>query len=60
MGATYGLLLTAHVVYGLFFALTIVCAGRGVFLYAVQLRSQVRAATILVPRATIAREERTP
>lgn len=30
---TYGLLLTAHVVFGLFFALAIVCAGRGLGLY---------------------------
>ena len=32
--ATYGLLLVTHVVFGLFFALTIVCALRGISLYA--------------------------
>lgn len=33
VAATYGLLLVTHVVFGLFFALTIVCALRGVSLY---------------------------
>jgi Na+-translocating ferredoxin:NAD+ oxidoreductase RnfD subunit len=34
VAATYGVLLLAHVVFGLFFALTIVCTLRGVGLYA--------------------------
>jgi len=34
VAATYGLLLVTHVVFGLFFALTIVCALRGISLYA--------------------------
>jgi hypothetical protein len=34
VAAVYGLLLTAHIVFGLFFALTIICAGRGLGLYA--------------------------
>jgi hypothetical protein len=34
VAAAYGLLLTMHVVFGLFFALTIVCACRGLGLYA--------------------------
>lgn len=34
VAATYGVLLLAHVVFGLFFALTIVCLLRGVGLYA--------------------------
>ena len=33
MAATYGLLVTLHVVFGLFFGLTIVCAVRGAGLY---------------------------
>jgi hypothetical protein len=33
VAATYGLLVVTHVVFGLFFALTIVCALRGVSLY---------------------------
>lgn len=34
VAATYGLLMVGHVVFGLFFALTIVCAVRGLWLYA--------------------------
>ena len=36
VAAVYGLLLVAHVVFGLFFALTIVCAVRGLGMYAVR------------------------
>ena len=32
MAAAYGLLVSLHIVFGLFFGLTMVCAGRGVFL----------------------------
>jgi enediyne biosynthesis protein E5 len=34
VAATYGLLMSAHIVFGLFFALTILTATRGAFLYA--------------------------
>jgi enediyne biosynthesis protein E5 len=34
VAAVYGLLMVAHVVFGLFFALTIVCAFRGMWMYA--------------------------
>jgi Na+-translocating ferredoxin:NAD+ oxidoreductase RnfD subunit len=34
VAAVYGLLMVAHVVFGLFFALTIVCAFRGIWMYA--------------------------
>jgi enediyne biosynthesis protein E5 len=34
VAATYGLLMAMHVVFGLFFALTIVCAARGLLIYA--------------------------
>ena len=40
VAAVYGLLLTAHIVFGLFFALTIVATVRGVSLYAFALASQ--------------------
>jgi hypothetical protein len=33
VAATYGVLLVVHVVFGLFFALSIVCAGRGLCMY---------------------------
>jgi Na+-translocating ferredoxin:NAD+ oxidoreductase RnfD subunit len=36
VAAVYGLLMVAHVVFGLFFALTIVCAVRGAWMFAVQ------------------------
>jgi len=36
VAAVYGLLMVAHVVFGLFFALTIVCAVRGLSMYARQ------------------------
>ena len=36
VAAVYGLLMVAHVVFGLFFALSIVCAVRGVWMYATQ------------------------
>ncbi|HSK63331.1 MAG TPA: hypothetical protein VK893_05810 [Pyrinomonadaceae bacterium] len=34
VAAVYGILLTVHVVFGLFFSLSIVCTIRGIFLYA--------------------------
>jgi hypothetical protein len=34
VAAVYGILLTVHVVFGLFFSLSIVCTIRGLFLYA--------------------------
>ncbi len=33
VGLTYGLLMVSHIVFGLFFALSIVCVGRGAFLW---------------------------
>ena len=36
VAAVYGLLMVGHVVFGLFFALTIVCAVRGVWMYAMR------------------------
>ena len=43
VAAVYGVLMMAHVVFGLFFALTIVCAVRGLCMYVMQwLRGRVR------------------
>jgi Na+-translocating ferredoxin:NAD+ oxidoreductase RnfD subunit len=43
VAAVYGVLMVVHVVFGLFFALTIVCAVRGLCMYAMQwLRGHVR------------------
>jgi Na+-translocating ferredoxin:NAD+ oxidoreductase RnfD subunit len=40
VAAAYGLLMALHVVFGLFFALSSVCAGRGVLLYVKALAAQ--------------------
>lgn len=52
VAATYGLLMAAHVVFGLFFALTLVCTARGACLYAtawMKRREQARVATVQAP-----------
>ena len=60
VAAVYGLLMVAHVVFGLFFALTIVCAVRGAWMFAVQwARSRRREELTLgspSPAAAIVRE----
>ena len=60
VAAVYGLLLMAHVVFGLFFALTIVCAVRGLGIYArAWFRGRVRAEMDVVstsPAAALVRE----
>ena len=53
VAAVYGLLMMAHVVFGLFFALTIVCAVRGLGMYAMRwVRSRSRAETDAVAAPT--------
>jgi Na+-translocating ferredoxin:NAD+ oxidoreductase RnfD subunit len=47
VAAVYGLLMTVHIVLGLFFALSIVCAARGLGLYALAWRK--RAAAVPAP-----------
>jgi hypothetical protein len=60
VAASYGLLMTAHVVFGLFFALTIVSLTRGVGLYAYALinnKARLKFATQVRPQvAAIAKE----
>jgi len=46
---TYGLLLLCHVVFGLFFALTLVCALRGLGLYATALYTRQSPGNIAIP-----------
>lgn len=56
VAAAYGLLVAFHVVFGLFFALTLVCVGRGVLLY-VMARSHATArvpAELRMPAAATA------
>ncbi len=55
VAAVYGVLMALHVVFGIFFALTIVCACRGLCAYAVSwLRSRARDES--VPASAIVRE----
>ena len=49
VAAAYGVLMAAHVVFGLFFALSFVCAARGVLLYLQALAAQRAEARIPVP-----------
>ncbi len=51
VAAAYGLLLVMHVVFGLFFALTIVCAARGVMLYVQSLAAHNVPASIATTAA---------
>jgi hypothetical protein len=53
VAAVYGVLMVAHVVFGLFFALTIVCAVRGLSIYAMQwVRGRAREEATLSSPAT--------
>lgn len=56
VAATYALLLVTHVVFGLFFALTIVCALRGVSLYTRAWASTRIRAKVAVQAPAIAKE----
>lgn len=53
VAAVYGLLMAAHIVFGLFFALTIVCAVRGLWMYAMRVkrREGEKIDTIAAPAA---------
>ena len=48
MAAAYGTLMAFHVVFGLFFGLSAVCAGRGILLYAKALAAQRAEARVMV------------
>lgn len=57
VAAVYGLLMVTHVVFGLFFALTIVCTLRGLGMFAMHwARSRAREEMDAVPAAAMARE----
>lgn len=51
MAAAYGILMAFHVVFGLFFGLSLVCAGRGAILYLKALAAQRAEARMKVPIA---------
>ncbi|HEX6289031.1 MAG TPA: enediyne biosynthesis protein UnbU [Herpetosiphonaceae bacterium] len=50
----YGLLMTLHIVFGLFFALTIVCLGRGLILYLSQQVQQFADRKVAAPSLAVA------
>jgi enediyne biosynthesis protein E5 len=58
----YGALVAAHITFGLFYALTIVCAGRFVLTFARQRRPRGEPVPVAVapPPAAVAEPERTP
>lgn len=58
VAAAYALLMVVHVVFGLFFALTLVCAVRGLALYAAAWAAETRVARVPVPAAVAARDPR--
>jgi hypothetical protein len=51
MAAAYGTLMSFHIVFGLFFGLSLVCAGRGAILYLKALAAQRAEARMKVPIA---------
>jgi Na+-translocating ferredoxin:NAD+ oxidoreductase RnfD subunit len=56
VAATYGFLVVCHVVFGLFFALTIVCVLRGVVLYLEAYESRRAGARVAVPPPAVVTE----
>jgi hypothetical protein len=58
VAATYGMLMSSHIVFGLFFALTIVCTVRGLSLYAlawIAHRSRSKPTAVQTPAPVAAR-----
>jgi hypothetical protein len=56
VATTYGLLMVNHIVFGFFFALTIVCTMRGLGFYAQALATYITSAKSLVPSTTMVGE----
>jgi hypothetical protein len=49
VAAAYGLLMLNHIVFGMFFGLTIVCCGRGLLLYYHALRARFAQSSVFIP-----------
>jgi hypothetical protein len=49
----YGLLMVAHIVFGLFFALTAVCLGRGLIIFLRQQAARVGSREVVVPTLAV-------
>jgi Na+-translocating ferredoxin:NAD+ oxidoreductase RnfD subunit len=59
VAAVYGVLMTAHIVFGLFFALTIVCTVRGLWIYATRFvggREREQKDAVVSPAPALVRE----
>lgn len=56
IAAAYGLLMFCHIVFGLFFALTIVCTIRGLSLYTQSWITQISRTKVLIPAPIAVRE----
>ena len=56
VAAVYGLLMVSHIVFGFFFALTLVCTLRGMFFYAQALTTNMARTKVLVPASTVVGE----
>ena len=56
VAAVYGLLMVSHIVFGFFFALTLVCTLRGLVFYAQTLATNMARTKVLVPASTVVGE----
>ncbi len=56
VAAVYGLLMVSHIVFGFFFALTLVCTLRGLVFYAQALATNMARTKVLVPASTVVGE----
>jgi Na+-translocating ferredoxin:NAD+ oxidoreductase RnfD subunit len=56
VAAVYGLLMVSHIVFGFFFALTLVCTLRGLVFYTQALATNMARTKVLVPASTVVGE----
>lgn len=56
VAAVYGLLMVSHIVFGFFFALTLVCTLRGLVFYTQALATNTARTKVLVPASTVVGE----
>jgi Na+-translocating ferredoxin:NAD+ oxidoreductase RnfD subunit len=56
VAAVYGLLMASHIVFGFFFALTLVCTLRGLVFYTQALATNMARTKVLVPASTVVGE----
>jgi hypothetical protein len=56
VAAVYGLLMVSHIVFGFFFALTLVCTLRGLVFYTQALATNMARTKVLMPASTVVGE----